>query len=164
MLTPPRPCREHPAQTSSVIVVISQRPQWWAHARCLGLGVDLFFGADGHETVTARRKREQEAKAVCRNCPVIVECLADALKFSDDGVRGGLTRYERQQTAPRQVIDDDWVLIAQSAGIKGHSSLERRDAPTHDTLPTFRVMKGSRVLKQTNDETEAWIALHNSDL
>lgn len=101
---------------------------------------------------------------MCRNCPVVVECLADALKFGDDGVRGGLTRYERQQSAPKQVKNEEWVLIALSAGIESKSRLERRDAPTHDTLPSFRVIKGSRVLKQTDDETEAWIALHNSDL
>ncbi len=141
-----------------------QRPNWWVHAVCLGMGTELFFGVEGHETVTHRKKREREAKSVCAKCNVKIECLADALKFSDDGVRGGMTRYERQQTAPQAIVVGEWMLIASSAGASGQCILERRDS-TNDKFPTmFRVMKCNEVLKQTLDETEAWIALHNSDL
>lgn len=140
------------------------RPDWWEGAACRGMGTHIFFGLDDDESVAQRRKRERQAKQICRKCPVTVECLAEALKFADDGVRGGLTRYERQQIAPTVVQHGEWVLIANSAGLSARSRLERR-APVADDLPaTFRVVKGERVVKQTHDETEAWIALHNSDL
>lgn len=93
-----------------------------------------------------------------------MECLADALKYSDEGVRGGLTRYERQQVAPAIVKHGEWVLISMSAGINEVSRLERREPLTDDATSTFRVVKKGRVVKQTHDETEAWIALYNSDL
>jgi len=128
------------------------------------MGVDLFFGPEGHETVTQRKKREQQAKLVCLKCPVKIECLADALKFSDDGVRGGMTRHERQQTAPEAVKMGEWVLIATSAGLRGQCTLERRNPVALHEPPMFRVLKAKRVLKQTENETEAWIALHNFDL
>lgn len=144
--------------------MILERPEWWEHAACRGHGLALFFGADEHETVTHRRKRERRAKMVCASCPVAIECLADALKFADDGVRGGLTRYERQQVAPAVLLRGDWMLIANSAGLKASSRLERRDPITDGSLATYRVVKAGKVLKQTHDETEAWIALHNSDL
>lgn len=141
------------------------RPTWWRYASCAGLGCDLFFGAATTESVSQRRRREKRAKEVCRNCAVIVECLADALKFDDDGVRGGLTRYERQQSVPTPLLPvGEWVLIARSAGFYGNCSLERRHLTVESLPPTYRVLRGTEVVKQTTDETEAWIALHNADL
>lgn len=129
------------------------------------MGCDLFFGASTTESVSQRRRRERNAKTVCGDCAVIVECLADALKFNDDGVRGGLTRYERQQSVPTQLVAvGEWVLIARSAGFRGNCSLERRNPVTDLSPPTYRVLRVTEVLKQTTDETEAWIALHNADL
>ena len=144
--------------------MIFERPDWWQDAACRGLGLFLFFGAETDETVAERRRREMQAKAVCQKCPVKVECLADALKFGDEGVRGGLTRYERAQVAPRIEMHGEWVLIAHSAGLKGSAQLERRQSDLDATMVTFRVVKRGRVVKQTADETEAWIALHNADL
>jgi hypothetical protein len=129
------------------------------------MGCDLFFGASTSESVSQRRRREREAKRVCGDCAVIVECLADALKFNDEGVRGGLTRYERQQAVPTQMVAvGEWVLIARSAGFRGNCTLERRNPVSDLSPPTYRVLRASDVVKQTTDETEAWIALHNADL
>lgn len=144
--------------------MMPDRPRWWNNAKCRGAGVALYFGAEALEKVTARRRREQKAKAVCALCPVQIECLADALKFNDDGVRGGLTRYERQQRAPAELMQDAWVLIASSTGLRGASRLERFNSINDRAPSKFRVMVGDEVLKRTEDETEAWIALHNSDL
>lgn len=126
------------------------------------MGTDLFFGTEAPETVTARRKREAEAKAVCYSCAVQVECVADALKFGDEGVRGGMTRHERNQLAPKTFAVNEWRTVAHSAGLSGAARLERRDLDPD--RPTYRVIKRDKVLKQTFDETEAWIALHNADL
>lgn len=65
---------------------------WHDHAACVGL-TELFFDGD----------REREAKAVCRECPVIDECLSFALAsikrhhFSiESGIWGGLNAKERR--------------------------------------------------------------------
>ena len=64
------------------------------HARALIL--NLFFGPDA-EFVTARKKREAEAKAICARCPARDACLAYALDAGEAyGVWGGLTEDERR--------------------------------------------------------------------
>jgi WhiB family redox-sensing transcriptional regulator len=65
-------------------------------AACRTADPDLFFGSD-REFVTARQKREAEAKAVCAGCPVRDACLAYALDSGQDyGIWGGLTEDERR--------------------------------------------------------------------
>ena len=61
-----------------------------------GRGRELFFGPDA-EFVTARKKREAEAKAICAGCPARDACLAYALDAGEAyGVWGGLTEDERR--------------------------------------------------------------------
>lgn len=70
---------------------------WRDEAACVGL-FDLFFPEQGHNQLT------QKAKAICVRCPVTDECLADALRFSQNaqmGVRGGLSALERKQLMSR---------------------------------------------------------------
>lgn len=135
------------------------RPDWWDDAACRGLGPFLFFGPDDRESIAQRRRREINAKRHCEACEVRVDCLADALRFNDEGIRGGLTRYERGQLAPRRRPTVGWMLVANSTGIKGHSRLER--AADADN---WRVVRHDVVILETTDESEAWIALHRSDL
>ena len=67
-----------------------------AGAACKGADVNLFFGRDA-EFVTARKKREAEAKAICAGCPARDACLAYALDAGEAyGVWGGLTEDERR--------------------------------------------------------------------
>jgi WhiB family redox-sensing transcriptional regulator len=143
-----------------------QRPEWWDEANCRGVGTDSFFGPfqPDKETVAQRRKREAHAKNYCNNCPVDVECLSEALKFSDDGIRGGLTRYERQTTAPKVIEVGVWVLIGNSSGLTGLVTLEKRNGPRPKDPTQFRVVKANKVIARTNDESEGWIALYQADL
>ncbi|RSD26442.1 WhiB family transcriptional regulator [Amycolatopsis eburnea] len=62
-----------------------------------GRQADVFFPVGS--TSSARNQRViAQAKAVCAQCPVRSECLADALDAGlDDGVFGGLTAEERRQ-------------------------------------------------------------------
>jgi WhiB family redox-sensing transcriptional regulator len=67
---------------------------WRQHAVCRGEDPELFFPI-GH-TGPALRQTE-EAKAVCRRCPVMSDCLAWALESGQDaGVWGGLGEHERR--------------------------------------------------------------------
>jgi len=67
---------------------------WRQHAVCREEDPELFFPI-GY-TGPALRQTE-EAKAVCRRCPVRSECLTWALESSQDaGVWGGLGEDERR--------------------------------------------------------------------
>ncbi len=67
---------------------------WRDRARCLDEDPDLFFpiGTSGPALAQAAA-----AKAMCRACPVISECLDWALaNYQDAGVWGGTTEEERR--------------------------------------------------------------------
>jgi WhiB family redox-sensing transcriptional regulator len=69
---------------------------WMIAANCLGR-TDLFFAPDDSETRSERRFREAQAKAVCHECVVRVECLSEALRSDERfGFWGGLTERERR--------------------------------------------------------------------
>ncbi|MEU2156800.1 WhiB family transcriptional regulator [Streptomyces sp. NPDC019396] len=71
-----------------------ERENWRHDAACLDEDPDLFFpiGNSGPALFQA-----EEAKTVCRACPVREECLAWAMEYGQDsGVWGGLTEDERR--------------------------------------------------------------------
>lgn len=61
---------------------------WAAFGACAQADPDVLF---------VRGKAQHEAKQVCRECPVALQCLADALDNRVEfGVWGGLTERERR--------------------------------------------------------------------
>ena len=67
------------------------------HGRCRGLDPSVFFPPDG-ERGWARARREEQAKEICRRCPVIAQCRAHALRVGEAfGVWGGLAQNERER-------------------------------------------------------------------
>jgi WhiB family redox-sensing transcriptional regulator len=68
---------------------------WQEQSNCKDADSELFFLEPllrGKE----KREKERKAKAVCRSCPVINECLAHALRTPEYyGVWGGMTADER---------------------------------------------------------------------
>ncbi|WP_318198332.1 WhiB family transcriptional regulator [Streptomyces sp. MCL20-2] len=67
---------------------------WRLHAACREEDPDLFFpiGSTGPAVV-----QTEEAKAVCRACPVQAACLEWALENGQDsGIWGGLSENERR--------------------------------------------------------------------
>lgn len=67
---------------------------WRTHAACRDEDPDLFFpiGSTGPALV-----QTEDAKAVCRGCPVREQCLRWALENGQDaGVWGGLDETERR--------------------------------------------------------------------
>ncbi|MEU2246785.1 WhiB family transcriptional regulator [Streptomyces sp. NPDC019224] len=73
---------------------------WRMHAACRDEDPDLFFpiGSTGPALVQV-----EEAKTVCRRCPVQEECLRWALENNQDaGVWGGLGESERRALKRRR--------------------------------------------------------------
>ncbi|MFC8503448.1 WhiB family transcriptional regulator [Pedococcus sp. NPDC057267] len=68
---------------------------WQDDARCRTLPVGSFFDAELARGAN-RREREEAAKRVCHQCPVIRQCREHALAAEDFGVWGGLTAHERE--------------------------------------------------------------------
>jgi WhiB family redox-sensing transcriptional regulator len=68
--------------------VAEARAEWVSKARCLSIDPDeLFVGG----------KAQNKATAICRHCPVVTECLADALDNQVEfGVWGGKTERQRR--------------------------------------------------------------------
>jgi WhiB family transcriptional regulator, redox-sensing transcriptional regulator len=72
---------------------------WMDRASCTQVAPDLFF-ADGTNLVDTKL-----AKAVCKGCPVIDQCLEYALvNRMDHGVWGGLNDRERKALLRRMKV------------------------------------------------------------
>jgi len=66
---------------------------WFEQASCKGMDTDMFFADRGPNT----RQMIKNAKAVCKNCPVIQPCLNFAIETdSKHGIFGGLSPKERR--------------------------------------------------------------------
>ena len=72
--------------------------EWQLDAACAGMDVSQFYGPDNERGMAVAR-RERQAKAICARCPVIAECLKQALDTNEPyGVWGGMTADERACT------------------------------------------------------------------
>lgn len=76
----------------------SDRDPWWLSALCAQTDAALFFPEKGDSAAP------RLAKAICRRCPVRIECLADALP-GEPGIRAGLTQRERRKPGRRRGKD-----------------------------------------------------------
>lgn len=83
-----------------------QRPwDWQLDAACRTRDERLFFHPAG-ERGSTRRRRDAAAKEICAECPVIMQCGAQALRVREPfGVWGGLTEDEREALLARSVRD-----------------------------------------------------------
>lgn len=67
---------------------------WWTDAACRDEDTELFFPIGSTHAALAQT---ENAKAVCRECPVMETCLAYALETGQEaGVFGGLSEDERR--------------------------------------------------------------------
>lgn len=83
--------------------------EWRTRAACRpGSGVDpeLFFPVATDTAGPVYDAQVAAAKAVCARCPVVAECLAEALAGIPDGIAGGLTEVERRALTrrPRRAV------------------------------------------------------------
>lgn len=86
---------------------------WSARGACVSADPDALF---------VRGRRQQEARLICRDCPVRLECLADALdRRTEFGVWGGLTERERRALLLRHPHVRSWRAEIQRQ-VKGQQS------------------------------------------
>lgn len=80
---------------------------WASRARCATGSPDELF---------AKGAAQQSAKVVCQRCPVVVECLADALdNRTEYGVWGGMTERERRALLRRRPNVQSWTQLFKAA-------------------------------------------------
>lgn len=69
---------------------------WRRLARCDSYDVDIFFAPEVEGTVQEARRLAM-AKRICRECPVMMSCRAEALqRHEPHGVWGGLSERDRR--------------------------------------------------------------------
>ena len=80
---------------------------WVGRASCrVGRPDDLF----------AKGAAQQTAKVICQRCPVVAECLADALdNRTEYGVWGGMTERERRALLRRRPDVKSWAQLFKAA-------------------------------------------------
>lgn len=103
-----------PNQRRTDTTVAEERPVWteqWAgQGFCRDTDPDALF---------VKGAAQQIAKQVCVGCPVIAECLADALdNRMEYGVWGGLTERERRALLKRRPDIESWRAVFQDARMR----------------------------------------------
>ncbi|WP_415976671.1 WhiB family transcriptional regulator [Rhodococcus sp. 077-4] len=69
--------------------------EWQLQARCRTMPISLFYPDTGLRGPTLRHL-EEEAKAICHQCPVLDTCRSHAERSIEPyGIWGGLTERER---------------------------------------------------------------------
>ncbi len=97
------------------VVSLHPAPQtdWMAHAACKGQ-THLFFPPHG-EREEARLIREAKAAAVCRICPVVLECRDYARTNREQGWWGGENDDSRAAARRRALRAPQRVAVAAEA-------------------------------------------------
>ncbi len=74
---------------------------WREDAACRGIESSVFFSPDG-ERGQARARREERARRICEDCPVLSRCRDHALATGEPyGIWGGMTETDRRRHARR---------------------------------------------------------------
>lgn len=82
------------ARGETKVAPVSDTEDWRDQAACRQEDPDLFFPVG---TTGPALGQIEQAKAICRGCPVIEDCLRFALDTGQDyGIWGGLTENERR--------------------------------------------------------------------
>jgi WhiB family redox-sensing transcriptional regulator len=74
---------------------VTENWDWQLFAACRGQDVEIFYHPAG-ERRRDKKARIDQAKQICRDCPVISDCAAWALRTREPyGIWGGLSEGER---------------------------------------------------------------------
>jgi WhiB family transcriptional regulator, redox-sensing transcriptional regulator len=89
--------------------------QWALQGACIEAEPDALF---------VRGAAQQLAKQVCMSCPVIAECLADALdNRTEFGVWGGMTERERRALLKRRPDVTSWRALFEADRARSQHSV-----------------------------------------
>ncbi|WP_141850340.1 WhiB family transcriptional regulator [Lapillicoccus jejuensis] len=84
---------------------------WAPQGNCAGGDPDALF---------VRGAAQQQAKLICAKCPVVAECLADALdNRTEFGVWGGMTERERRAMLRRHGNVASWWSLFNEHRLRG---------------------------------------------
>ena len=101
--------------TDPIHVAAEARIAWVSKARCRSADPDEMF---------VRGAEQRKAAAICRHCPVIAECAADALDNQVEfGVWGGMTERQRRallRQHPEVVSWAEFFAAQRKHRIAGH--------------------------------------------
>lgn len=83
------------ADTTSGPSPVADQWEWQFEGLCRTVSPELFFHPEG-ERGSARRRRDERAKRLCLECPVLQQCRSHALSAREPyGVWGAMTEEER---------------------------------------------------------------------
>jgi len=101
------------AANGNLRAVTAEDRAWVANARCRDSDPDKLF---------VRGAAQRQAAAMCRHCPVMQECAADALDNKVEyGVWGGMTERQR-----RALLKDHPEVVSWAAFFNNRNSPRRR--------------------------------------
>jgi len=91
--------------------------EWSKYAYCKGWSIETFFGRPG--------KSLNEARRMCRICPVQRDCLEYAIANREEGFWGGKSQVERSKMSKKYIRDfiteayrqRGWLHYQQTDGI-----------------------------------------------
>lgn len=121
---------------------LSPEPGWQLDAPCREIGIEFFFGFDG-ETRGQKKERVPAAKRFCQNtCPVISECLLQALAEPEEfGVFGGTNQADRRAMLTGRTKLPEWADERHEEVVRLHrvemGSLDTPAAPNGATVANF---------------------------
>lgn len=88
--------------------VYYERGEWITQAKCRVGDPDALF---------VRGAEQRKAAVICRHCPVVTECRADALDNKVEfGVWGGLTERQRRALLRKNPHITNWAEYLSSGG------------------------------------------------
>lgn len=97
-----------PEMRKGVKSALLDRGEWVTQAKCRHGDPDALF---------VRGAEQRRAAAICRHCPVIMECRADALDNRVEfGVWGGLTERQRRALLRKNPDIKDWAAYLAAGG------------------------------------------------
>lgn len=143
-------------------ITVAAPKHWRDASACRGLGEDseLFFPVgEGH----AAKAQEEQAKAVCRGCPVWQQCLVWALETrQDSGVWGGLSEGERRKLHRREARRNwrDGVTAAEQIV---RDQLPQYQAAVAAGKTPFQIARELKTNVQTVNNVEALLADRQSE-
>ena len=85
------------ASTTRLPMPLQEVYEWQHDGSCVDTDPSQFFSPEA-ERGAPKERREEAAKIICQDCPVITECREHALSVEEPyGVWGGLSEADRRQ-------------------------------------------------------------------